>query len=139
MKPVTMLQGRVAKKAVQCVPQTRCFSSTPIPAAVSPYRRALPSQSQPASKRNVSDTPKRAAQAATAPATQRPVPSPAFNREDTRYRDVQPLQPFRQPEMDHSFIGMSGGQIFHEMMLRHGVKHVCTSSRERARVSGSEG
>jgi acetolactate synthase-1/2/3 large subunit len=25
---------------------------------------------------------------------------------------------------DASFIGMSGGQIFHEMMLRHGVKHV---------------
>ena len=40
-------------------------------------------------------------------------------------RDVQPLQPFRQPEMDHSFVGMTGGQIFHEMMLRHGVKHVC--------------
>jgi acetolactate synthase-1/2/3 large subunit len=28
--------------------------------------------------------------------------------------------------MDHSFVGMTGGQIFHEMMLRHGVKHVCT-------------
>jgi len=26
--------------------------------------------------------------------------------------------------MDHSFIGMSGGQIFHEMMLRHNVKHI---------------
>ncbi|KAG2183068.1 hypothetical protein INT44_006049 [Umbelopsis vinacea] len=25
---------------------------------------------------------------------------------------------------DHSFIGKSGGEIFHEMMLRHGVKHV---------------
>lgn len=40
-------------------------------------------------------------------------------------RDVQPLQPFRQPEMDHSFVGMKGGEIFHEMMLRHDVKHVC--------------
>ena len=28
------------------------------------------------------------------------------------------------PEMDESFIGLSGGQIFHEMMLRQGVKHV---------------
>jgi acetolactate synthase-1/2/3 large subunit len=55
------------------------------------------------------------------------VPSPAFNRDDSRLRDVHPLQPFRQqPEMDHSFVGMTGGQIFHEMMLRHGVKHVCT-------------
>lgn len=28
----------------------------------------------------------------------------------------------------HSFIGLSGGEIFHEMMLRQGVKHVCTST-----------
>jgi len=26
--------------------------------------------------------------------------------------------------MDHSFVGMKGGEIFHEMMLRQGVKHV---------------
>jgi acetolactate synthase I/II/III large subunit len=26
--------------------------------------------------------------------------------------------------LDHTFIGLSGGQIFHEMMLRHGVKHI---------------
>lgn len=26
--------------------------------------------------------------------------------------------------MDHSFVGLTGGQIFHEMMLRHGVKHM---------------
>ena len=26
--------------------------------------------------------------------------------------------------MDDSFVGLSGGQIFHEMMLRHGVKHI---------------
>lgn len=41
---------------------------------------------------------------------------------------MQPLTPFRQPEMDHSFVGMTGGEIFHEMMLRQGVKHVCTSN-----------
>jgi hypothetical protein len=29
--------------------------------------------------------------------------------------------------MDHSFVGMTGGQIFHEMMLRQGVKHICMS------------
>jgi acetolactate synthase-1/2/3 large subunit len=27
-------------------------------------------------------------------------------------------------ELDSSFVGMSGGEIFHEMMLRHQVKHV---------------
>lgn len=26
------------------------------------------------------------------------------------------------------FIGKTGGEIFHEMMLRHNVKHVCTCS-----------
>jgi acetolactate synthase I/II/III large subunit len=26
--------------------------------------------------------------------------------------------------LDYAFVGMSGGQIFHEMMLRHGVKHI---------------
>ena len=26
--------------------------------------------------------------------------------------------------LDHSFVGMSGGQIFNEMMLRHDVKHI---------------
>ena len=56
------------------------------------------------------------------------MPSPAFNRDETRMRDVQPLQPYRQPEMDHSFVGMKGGEIFHEMMLRHDVKHVCECS-----------
>jgi hypothetical protein len=24
-----------------------------------------------------------------------------------------------------SFVGLSGGEIFHEMMLRQGVKHIC--------------
>lgn len=28
-------------------------------------------------------------------------------------------------DLPHRFIGMSGGEIFHEMMLRQGVKHVC--------------
>jgi len=26
--------------------------------------------------------------------------------------------------LDHTFVGLSGGQIFHEMMHRHGVKHI---------------
>jgi acetolactate synthase-1/2/3 large subunit len=30
----------------------------------------------------------------------------------------------RESEMDESFIGKTGGEIFHEMMLRHGVKHI---------------
>ncbi|KAJ7243646.1 thiamine diphosphate-binding protein [Mycena rebaudengoi] len=26
--------------------------------------------------------------------------------------------------LDHSFVGLSGGEIFHEMMLRHDIKHI---------------
>lgn len=39
----------------------------------------------------------------------------------------QPLQPLlnmTSPATDSTFVGMSGGQIFHEMMRRHDVKHV---------------
>jgi acetolactate synthase I/II/III large subunit len=32
--------------------------------------------------------------------------------------------PVPSAPLDHTFVGMSGGQIFHEMMLRHGVKHI---------------
>jgi len=31
----------------------------------------------------------------------------------------------------HRFIGLSGGEIFHEMMLRQGVKHVCTFAQNK--------
>ncbi|KAL8866345.1 MAG: hypothetical protein Q9174_006361, partial [Haloplaca sp. 1 TL-2023] len=55
--------------------------------------------------------------------SQRAVPSPAFNQ-DSRRNAIHPLQNVQRPEMDDSFVGLSGGEIFHEMMLRQGVKHV---------------
>ncbi|KAI0144288.1 thiamine diphosphate-binding protein [Xylariaceae sp. FL1272] len=55
----------------------------------------------------------------------RATPAPAFNTADTKERShVQPLVQQRSPEMDESFIGKTGGEIVHEMMLRHNVKHV---------------
>ncbi|KAI8344121.1 large subunit of biosynthetic type acetolactate synthase [Chlamydoabsidia padenii] len=40
-------------------------------------------------------------------------------------KQVQPLiKKTVEPQMDNSFVGKSGGEIFHEMMLRHDVKHV---------------
>ncbi|KAJ9162135.1 Acetolactate synthase [Coniochaeta hoffmannii] len=64
--------------------------------------------------------------AANSPAAEvRPKPSPSFNPHDAKTRHhVQPLVSPRQSEMDESFIGKTGGEIFHEMMLRHGVKHI---------------
>ncbi|KAH7124250.1 acetolactate synthase [Dactylonectria macrodidyma] len=51
--------------------------------------------------------------------------SPAFNTTDTKSRrHTQLLVNPRAPDMDESFIGKTGGEIFHEMMLRHHVKHI---------------
>ncbi|KAF8759644.1 Acetolactate synthase [Rhizoctonia solani] len=58
--------------------------------------------------------------AATAPSV-RPTPAPAFQQ--IPQNEPQPFSAPR-PTLDHSLVGMSGGQIFHEMMLRHNVKHI---------------
>lgn len=78
------------------------------------------------SLKTVTDVSKRAqsTSAAKVVTRDRPVPSPAFNRDDGRWNAVQPFRDHRAPEMDHSFVGMKGGEIFHEMMLRLGVKHI---------------
>ncbi|KAJ5728314.1 hypothetical protein N7493_004644 [Penicillium malachiteum] len=86
----------------------RPFSTSFVASAASPHRSSLQ---------------KRAQSTATAPADARPVPSPAFNQEPHR-NEVSPLMNRQLPELDDSMVGMSGGEIFHEMMLRLGVKHV---------------
>ncbi|KAH7139499.1 acetolactate synthase mitochondrial precursor [Dendryphion nanum] len=112
-------------RAIQALNKgTRSFSLSTPRLAVSPYRRAA----QQANSKIVQENAQRpqstaAAAAAAAPkAEARSRPSPSFNRDDLT--QVQPLKPYRQPEMDHSFVGMTGGQIFHEMMLRQNVKHI---------------
>lgn len=74
--------------------------------------------------RNISKTTKSsAAMAESAKPNRRPQPAPAFNQ--------QPQEPSKNPQkmqkrstMDDSFIGLTGGEIFHEMMLRHKVDTV---------------
>ncbi|USP74096.1 Acetolactate synthase catalytic subunit, mitochondrial [Curvularia clavata] len=113
-----MLQSRT--RAINALKGSRCFSSTPQKAGVSPFRRSA----QAVTSKVPQEDAKRS-QSTAAAATQsqsRSRPSPAFNRDD--YDSVQPLKQYRSPAMDHSFVGMTGGQIFHEMMLRQGVKHI---------------
>ncbi|PWY92525.1 acetolactate synthase catalytic subunit [Aspergillus heteromorphus CBS 117.55] len=81
----------------------RTFATSSVAATASPHR--------------FSSAQKRFQSTATAPA------SPAFNQEPHR-NEVSPLQNRQVPELDDSFVGLSGGEIFHEMMLRLGVKHV---------------
>ncbi|KAJ7211791.1 acetolactate synthase [Mycena haematopus] len=65
--------------------------------------------------------------ATPAPAV-RPVPSPAFQQVPPGTTVPTPApQNYGPPPhevLDSSFVGLSGGEIFHEMMLRHNVKHV---------------
>ncbi|KAF4306542.1 putative acetolactate synthase [Botryosphaeria dothidea] len=114
-----MLKARQSQGALKSInTAARRFSSTPAPKAVSPYRNAAVQQS--ASKPVVKNSSKRTQSTAAAQQAERPVPSPAFNR-----HDPQPQVASRHaPHMDHSFVGMTGGEIFHEMMLRQGVKHI---------------
>ncbi|EUC47367.1 hypothetical protein COCMIDRAFT_90221 [Bipolaris oryzae ATCC 44560] len=113
-----MLQSRT--RAINALNRTRCFSTTPHTAAISPYRRPAHALTVNAAPQDAKRTQSTAA-VGTQPQS-RSRPSPAFNRDD--YDSVQPLKQYRSPAMDHSFVGMTGGQIFHEMMLRQGVKHI---------------
>ncbi|KAH0826971.1 thiamine diphosphate-binding protein [Lanmaoa asiatica] len=55
----------------------------------------------------------------------RAIPAPAIRPNPNNVPFPAPVESHTTAAaLDHSFVGMSGGQIFHEMMLRHGVKHV---------------
>ncbi|KAG5221023.1 Acetolactate synthase [Salix suchowensis] len=59
--------------------------------------------------------------------TSRPAPAPGFQQVPTRNHLNLPMSgpgPVPAVPLDHTFVGLSGGQIFHEMMLRHNVKHI---------------
>ncbi|KAF8208111.1 acetolactate synthase [Mycena galopus ATCC 62051] len=65
--------------------------------------------------------------ASPAPPVVRPIPSPAFQRIPPAAHPTSTPHTYGSPPhelLDSSFIGLSGGQIFHEMMLRHDVKHL---------------
>jgi acetolactate synthase-1/2/3 large subunit len=114
-----MQQSRT--RAVNALKGSRSFSTSAHRYAVSPFRR--PAQAIASSKVPREDARPQSTAAAATQTLASSRPSPAFNRED--YNDVQPLKQYRSPALDHSFVGMTGGEIFHEMMLRQGVKHIC--------------
>ncbi|RDL42149.1 Acetolactate synthase [Venustampulla echinocandica] len=112
-----MLRSQSARGAVRALRrQTSCniqsFSSSPASAGIALARKG------PAAIR----TQATAATATSVSSQERERPSPAFNASTPK--DENPLQHAKRPEMDESFIGKTGGEIFHEMMLRQGVKHI---------------
>ncbi|KAK3318258.1 thiamine diphosphate-binding protein [Apodospora peruviana] len=111
-----MLRCRQASRALKALAEShpglqRSFTSSTKASAVTSARKG------PSNVRNQ-------ATSATAKADVRPKPSPSFNAEPSDRSHVQPLVSPRKSEMDESFIGKTGGEIFHEMMLRHNVKHI---------------
>lgn len=65
------------------------------------------------------------------PSSPRPTPAPAFNQEPSGAANESGERPTNKRQlrreqliMDDSFIGLTGGEIFHEMMLRHNVDTV---------------
>ncbi|KAI1435301.1 thiamine diphosphate-binding protein [Xylaria sp. CBS 124048] len=101
-----MIRSRQAVKGVRALAQTprqcpRALSASPVVGV-----RHQTSAAQPA-------------------AQSRDTPAPAFNTANTtERRHIQALSHGRALDMDESFIGKTGGEIFHEMMLRHDVKHI---------------
>ncbi|CUM50527.1 Acetolactate synthase catalytic subunit, mitochondrial [Debaryomyces fabryi] len=65
---------------------------------------------------------------ATMSATTRPTPAPSFDQQDpgsgASELKKNVARKNQYPIMDDSFIGLTGGEIFHEMMLRHKVDTV---------------
>jgi acetolactate synthase-1/2/3 large subunit len=112
---------RRARGTLQCLNKARRFSTSAPVAAVAPIRKT----SQAIQNKVATETAKRPQSTAATATAERPVPSPAFNRDDARRNEVQALRPYKAQELDHSFVGMTGGEIFHEMMLRQNVKHIC--------------
>ncbi|KAK3936757.1 thiamine diphosphate-binding protein [Diplogelasinospora grovesii] len=110
-----MLRSSRATRTLKVLAQsqtrrTRALSTSSTVSAVSAQRRG------PSNVRN---------QATSAAPEVRAKASPSFNAATPKDRShVQPLVSPRQSDMDESFIGKTGGEIFHEMMLRHGVKHI---------------
>lgn len=120
--------ARRARGTIQCLNKARPLSTTAPAAAITPHRKAA----QASNSKQSTEASKRAQSTSTATATQdRARPSPAFNREDPqRWKEVQPLKPYKGPELDYSFVGMTGGEIVHEMLMRQNVKHVCESRHQ---------
>ncbi|KAJ2915239.1 hypothetical protein MD484_g5159, partial [Candolleomyces efflorescens] len=52
------------------------------------------------------------------------VPNPAGVKLPSTSTPLNGPGPSPDAPLDHTFVGLTGGQIFHEMMLRHGVKHI---------------
>ncbi|KAJ2891788.1 Acetolactate synthase, mitochondrial, partial [Coemansia aciculifera] len=90
--------------------------------AVSSALKTISSAHQYQQRRLKTTTPMQESAAAATPGTQ--AAAAASSSKPQRWSPAQPLAQRGEKEYDDSFVGMTGGEIFHEMMLRHGVEKV---------------
>ncbi|KAF8884830.1 acetolactate synthase [Infundibulicybe gibba] len=75
--------------------------------------------------RNISrSTTQNAAVAPPPPSPRTRIPAGPVTQQCQSPSPISGPGPAPNTPLDHTFVGLSGGQIFHEMMLRHGVKHI---------------
>ncbi|KAI6008533.1 thiamine diphosphate-binding protein [Pisolithus marmoratus] len=115
MSLTSALRARGAQKSATNVCFTRS-KSTISPGSIVDAKARVRDHARQISRSSV-----RGATPATAT---RPDPAPGFQQLPPSSGVLPLLESQRHAALDHSFVGMSGGQIFHEMMLRHGVKHI---------------
>ncbi|RDA87433.1 hypothetical protein CP532_2789 [Ophiocordyceps camponoti-leonardi (nom. inval.)] len=113
-----MLRSRLAVKRALPLSKTTTITTT---TRSRPFTSVTGTREKGKGKALVAE---RRSQTTSAAPQVRPIPSPAFNIQEQDRSHVQPLVNPRKNAMDESFIGKTGGQIFHEMMLRHNVKHI---------------
>jgi acetolactate synthase-1/2/3 large subunit len=129
-RPARLLRGIPAKPHFTQARQRSTVASLHTSAATSAPRSTNEGISLDAKER-VRDHVRRIQSSATtsaAPAL-RPAPAQHFQTPPADASKLPPSSPIYENDkvkngLDYSFIGMSGGQIFHEMMLRHDVKKV---------------
>ncbi|KAF9975826.1 Acetolactate synthase, mitochondrial [Actinomortierella ambigua] len=101
--------------------RARLSASTAARSALTQSLRSVHSQSKNAAAASALP------QTTSTPATSAPTqPKPIHPLETPTRKDFVRQQHAKNDKIhhDHTFVGMSGGQIFHEMMLKHGVKKV---------------
>ncbi|CAD6928012.1 unnamed protein product [Tilletia controversa] len=123
--PSAAVAVAVARAATRRIAATTAAAASTSPAACascSPPSRQYSS----ASNVNKQAAPATATATATAAEITRPEPAPAFQRQPSQQAAVAQLKAnAADPDaLDYTFVGKSGGYIFHEMMRRHNVKHV---------------
>ncbi|KAK7455155.1 Acetolactate synthase, mitochondrial [Stygiomarasmius scandens] len=119
---MTLPAARIRAQSVQKTPSFVRCRSTVAPAGGFSMVEAKSRVREHA--RNISRT---SSKNATAAQSVRPAPAPGFQQIPTKNNVNLPMHgpgPLPNEPLDKTFVGLSGGQIFHEMMLRHGVKHI---------------